>query len=219
VRRLGRRRRLEKLVERLEGCRDEDERVAILRELRDAGALTASAFREAVGPRAPGAAADARAIRKQVVDLRSSDLERYAIWEFALDEEGEEGQDEETVKPRPDLEVADPRNGLFVVRAGLTAADGTPFAGFVTPNDDLHIRFVQPTIVTDAGHVRFWFGIVTPSRATLDESYRALGKTADELFPLRYRARVDCAGADPAGELPGFQHYEAGRTDRVVTVK
>lgn len=56
--------------------------------------------------------AEAAAIRKQVTDLRPDDLAPYPIWEFALDEEGEEGQDEETVKPRPDLDRADPAEGI-----------------------------------------------------------------------------------------------------------
>ena len=68
-------------------------------------------------------------IRKQMGDLVPSDLERYPIWEFALDEEGEEGQDEETVRPRPDLADADPDAGVLVVRAELVARDGTRFDG------------------------------------------------------------------------------------------
>jgi hypothetical protein len=59
--------------------------------------------------------AEAAAIRKQVTDLRPDDLAPYPIWEFALEEEGEEGQDEETVKPRPDLDRADPAEGIFIV--------------------------------------------------------------------------------------------------------
>ena len=38
-------------------------------------------------------------IRKQVYDLTAEDLRRYPLWEFCLDEEGIEGQDEATVKP------------------------------------------------------------------------------------------------------------------------
>ena len=48
------------------------------------------------------------AIRKQVFDLRPEDFASTPIWEFALDEEGASGQDEATVRPRPDLKHADP---------------------------------------------------------------------------------------------------------------
>src|SRR4029450_4048260 len=102
--------------------------------------------------------AEASAIRKQVTDLRPDDLARFPIWEFALDEEGEEGQDEETVKPRPHLTRADPAWGIFVVRAEFVAADGTRFHGYVSPHEDTRLSYTQPTIVTADGQVRFWFG-------------------------------------------------------------
>ena len=49
--------------------------------------------------------------RKQVYLLSAEDFKSYPIWEFCLDEEGMEGQDEATVKPSEDLEVpgASPR--------------------------------------------------------------------------------------------------------------
>jgi hypothetical protein len=39
-------------------------------------------------------------IRKQVYELTTDDLELSPIWEFAADEEGEEGQDEATAPSR-----------------------------------------------------------------------------------------------------------------------
>jgi hypothetical protein len=87
-------------------------------------------------------------LRKQVGDLTPSDLEQYPTWEFALDEGGEEGQDEETVRPRPEVEFADPGEGLFIVRAEFAAADGTSperliarrDTGFVSANDGVSAR-------------------------------------------------------------------------------
>jgi hypothetical protein len=38
-------------------------------------------------------------IRKQACELTSQVFEPFSMWEFALDEEGEEGQDEATVRP------------------------------------------------------------------------------------------------------------------------
>jgi hypothetical protein len=155
-------------------------------------------------------------IRKQVGDLTPSDLEQYPTWEFAIDEEGEEGQDEETVRPRPEVEFADPGEGLFIVRAEFAAADGTRFHGFVSPHEERHVAGAQPTIVMDKAHVPFWFGIVPPTPARLDASYRALSKTPEALFPLRYRALVEHAGTELEGEINGFMHYEPGDTDKIT---
>ena len=38
-------------------------------------------------------------IRKQVYELTVDDFTEFPVWEFALDEEGEENQDEATVRP------------------------------------------------------------------------------------------------------------------------
>lgn len=155
-------------------------------------------------------------IRKQVYELVPADLERFPIWELATDEEGEEGQDEATVRPRPDLEIADPSEGILVVRAELVAADGTRFDGYLSPHSEPHVGYLQPTIVTDEGQVGFWSGMRVPARDELDGRYRVLGKSAGELFPLGYAALVPCEGAETEGTLDGFLHYAPGGTSQIV---
>ena len=118
---------------------------------------------------------EAATIPKRVAAMRPDDLARVPNWEFALDEEVEEGQDEETVKPRPDLTRADPAVGIFVVRAEFGATDGTRFDGDLSPHEDAHASYTQPTIVTADGQVRFWPGGVPPRPGALDSSYRTMG--------------------------------------------
>jgi hypothetical protein len=164
------------------------------------------------------AVADAESIRKQVSDLRPDDLARYPIWEFALDEEGQEGQDEETVKPRPDLERANPAEGLFIVRADFVAADGTRFDGYVSPDENAHIRFTRPTMVTPDGQVQFWFGGVPPRPGKLEASYQLLRKSPAELFPIYYRACAEHDGAALDGAIAAFMHLESMGSQDVVSV-
>ncbi len=197
-----------------------EEKIAVFRKLRDAGSMSGAAFDEIVRLLESGAEPiDAPPIlpriRKQVGDLAPSDLDEYPTWEFAIDEEGE-GGDEETIRPRPEVKFVDPADGLFIVHAEFAAADGTRFDGFVSPHEDRHGAHANPTIVTDKAHVPFWFGIVPPSRAHLRASYGALGKAPAELFPLRYRALVEHAGSELKGEINGFMHYESGRTEKIT---
>jgi hypothetical protein len=145
-------------------------------------------------------------VRKQVYDLTPGDLARYPIWEHALDEEGVEGQDEATVKPRPDLTEADPGDGMLVVRAEFAANDGTRYEGYVYPSFEDDLRYVQPTIVTDSGRVSLWFGAFPPREGRIEESYALLGTTADQLFPLSYRAVVEHTGAKLEVTITGFAH-------------
>jgi hypothetical protein len=179
--------------------------LSVFKKLYDAGAMTAAALAEVERLlREPDrdAAVTPLPIRKQVTALTPDDLERFPIWEFTLDEEGEEGQDETTVRPRPDLERADPGEGMFVVRAEFVTADGTRFDGFASPHEEDHVGYTQPTIVTGAGQVNFWFGLFPPGPGVVEAAYRTLGKSPAELFPVRYRALVDHGGGDLVGELP-----------------
>ncbi len=158
------------------------------------------------------------AIRKQVYDLTPDDLAGTPIWEFALDEEGLAGQDEATVKPRPDLERADVDEGLLVIRAEFASADGPLFDGYVSPQHEAQLGWIQPTIVTRNGQVGFWLGGFPPRPGQLDQAYALLGKTASELFPVRYRALVPHGGVPLEGQLPGFMHLESLDSDNIVVV-
>ncbi len=75
-------------------------------------------------------------IRKQVYELTIEDLNRFPVWEFGLDEEGEEGQDEATVRPRKIKEPLDPSEETFIVRAVFTLVDRTILTGYLTPSPE-----------------------------------------------------------------------------------
>jgi hypothetical protein len=85
-------------------------------------------------------------LRKQVTDLTLDDLRQTPVWQFALDEEGEPGQDE--------------------------AADGTRFSGFASPKAADENFSEQPTIITASGFVNFWRGMAFDERK-LDEAIAA----------------------------------------------
>lgn len=161
---------------------------------------------------------DGARIRKQVYELGPEDLDAAPIWEFALDEEGDPDQDEATVKPRPDLDRADPRQGMLIVRAEFITADGTRFDGYVTPQHEAASFSTHPTIVTAGGQVGFWLGGFPPSPGRLEHAYAMLGKTASELFPIRYRALVPYEGVPLEGVLDGFMHKESPGGEDVVTL-
>ena len=160
-------------------------------------------------------------IRKQVYELTTEDLEQHPVWEFALDEEGEEGQDEATVRPYEVQGTLDPAEGMFVVRARLTLADGTELTGYLTPpvQGDSSLGTLQPAVVGPTGQVSFWCGMVQPEPNRLADSYAVLGKaSAAQVFPIRFESDVAFVGGPIAGEVPGFlvlEDFETMRT-RVI---
>jgi hypothetical protein len=146
-------------------------------------------------------------IRKQVYELTPEDLRESPVWEFCLDEEGKDGQDEATVRPYRAHGPLDPRDGMFIVRAAFALADGSRASGYLTPpvQNSSGIGTLQPTIVTDAGQVVFWFGCAVPDRAILAKSYAYLGKDSGlAVFPLCFESQVELIGGPILGSLPGF---------------
>src|SRR5213593_1421112 len=94
-----------------------------------------------------GKMGDGKHIRKQVGELTAADLQRHPVWEFALDEEGEPGQDEETVRPFADVQDVDLEEGLYVVATSFEAADGSHFSGYSSPHQTANVGYIQPTII------------------------------------------------------------------------
>ena len=153
--------------------------------------------------------------------LTVEDLEQCAVWEFALDEEGEEGQDEATVRPYELHGPLDPSEGMFIVRARLRLADGTQLQGYLTPpvQGDRSLGTLQPAVVVSEGQVSFWCGMIEPEPSVIAESYTRLGKSlGSQVFPLRFESDVLLVGGPVIGELPGFMVLEDFKTMRTRVV-
>jgi hypothetical protein len=161
-------------------------------------------------------------IRKSVSELSTSDLAAHPVWEFALDEEGEDGQDETTVRPLDPSDKLEPSTGMFVVRARFRLADGSEHRGCLTPpvQGDNSLGTLQPVIVTDQGQVLFWWGAIMPPRVAIAQSYERLGKKSpSDVFPIHFSSDIQIAGGAVQGELPGFLFLEDWETGRTKVMK
>ena len=154
-------------------------------------------------------------IRKQVYELTLEDLETYPVWEFASDEESEEGQDEATVRPYSQSGPADPAYGMLVVSTSFTLADGTRLKGYLTPPPprSTGIGDIQPEIVTAKGNVSFWYGRRKPSAELISQAYETLGKESAGVFPVRFTSDVEVVGGPVTGTINGFMHGELKSED------
>jgi hypothetical protein len=156
-------------------------------------------------------------VRKQVYDLTIEDLKRHSVWEFALDEEGDGGQDEATVRPYELTGPLDPSDGMFIVRAQLILADGTKLCGYLTPPEtgDSSLGSIHPVVVVDGGQVPFWYAVVAPGPADIAANYARLDRSsASEIFPISFASDVELLGGAVSGELPGFLVLEDFATMR-----
>jgi len=160
-------------------------------------------------------------VRKQVYELTAADLEKHPIWEFALDEEGEDGQDEATVRPWEGREALDPSDGMFVVRSTFTAAGGKQFVGYLTPpvSGEISVGIIQPIIVAEHGQVMFWCGALPPTAEALRDAYAKLQLEPAAVFPCRYASAVTLLGGAVSGSLNGFMHYRSFNDHTVVEAR
>ena len=159
-------------------------------------------------------------VRKQVYELTLDDLSRFPVWEFRLDKDGADNQNEATVRPFKASGPLDPTDRMFVVRAAFTLADGSRMKGYFTPpvKGQEGMGTLQPIIVTAHGQVRFWCGTAAPDTKRLAQSYELLGKDAARVFPLRFESEVELVGGPAKGSVPGFLVLEDFQSRKTRTV-
>lgn len=144
-------------------------------------------------------------IRKQIGDLTLEDLRNYPIWEYAHDEECEEGQDEQTVRPHQigefDFET------MFIAAAAFTLADGRVFHGFVAPAADLAES--QPCLLINENRgLTFWNGIRKPTEKELDEFYADLGGDRESVFPISWSTVFLTEDLPVSGVIDGIYYLD-----------
>jgi len=154
-------------------------------------------------------------IRKQVYELTKQYLLDYPIWEFCSDEEGDEGQDEATVKPSADPEVPGYSPGAYIVAADCSLSDGTSLPGYIYSGKPGDFGCLQPNVICKGGQVNFWLGSSQFARLDrLADCYALLEKPAQKVFPVSVTTKGKIAGNLMSMTILGFMLRE---TDGSVT--
>lgn len=164
--------------------------------------------------------------RKQLFDLTLQDIMQYPCWEYALDEEDIEGQDEQTVRPYLSSPPFDPNNAYLVVRASFRLFDGTVFKGIIKPVQKesgimkpLIPIDLFPVILTDRGRVDFWYGMTKPVPNGISTSYTIMGKENPlDVFPIQFSSDVEIVNGIFEGTLEGFMYTEGEISPMDLTI-
>jgi hypothetical protein len=155
---------------------------------------------------------------KQFGDLALDDFRKHPVWIQCHivdhDERWYDDTDEETFRPWTGPLPCGPEEGMLLVRAELTLADGTKFAGFITPQHEsgpIKLGTVQPHLFTPSGKVfSFWGGMREFSPEERNHLYTTLGKDASKVFPIQFAAESGQAGGQASGVIPGFCSIKKG---------
>jgi hypothetical protein len=139
--------------------------------------------------------------RKPVDKLSPSDFAVFPVWEYASDEEGEEGMDETWVRPVGSKHVPQ-RSMSQIVSAEFRTASGKTVSGFMVVSP-LKSEF---GVLDHCGGVILWarryIPLTDPNGPALDfikrHSLKALTTgmkmKSEEIFPLSFALRVPIEG-------------------------
>lgn len=154
-------------------------------------------------------------IRIQFEDFELKHFDISPIWEFAIDEEGEENQDETTLRPAYNFTIADPSEGMLIVKTQYETAKGKKYIGLCSPAFEFKFGEIQPYIFTNKSKLSLWFGMFQPDKENLEKLYEQLNETADTLFPIRFKGLTPTKGAKLEGIIEGFM-YLSGDEMKIV---
>ncbi len=127
---------------------------------------------------------------KQFGELTAEDFDRHPAWiNCHVEDYGEpwyDETDEETFRPWSRELPVSAADGMLLVKAVATLADGSLLPGFVTPAAGTDLGLVQPQVFAGGRMFSFWGGVMGIAQQYRDEFYKAVGKGADAVFPIRF---------------------------------
>jgi hypothetical protein len=146
---------------------------------------------------------------KSFGDLSQGDFVRHPVWINChvadYDEPWYDDTDEETFRPFAGRLPVGPGDGMFLVAAVVTLADGTRLSGFLTPASDAGgIGELQPEVFVGDGMFGFWGGMLGVAETYRNALYDALGKGEAKVFPLQVAALPDLATGVTEAVVPGW---------------
>lgn len=163
---------------------------------------------------------------KKYFKLTLGDLLENPIWVLSMNvatfsDAGDEDWDDDTglVVPLPSDSALVQRlfdNCICYARTRFVAANGRSFLGMMKCWGGDGVQGTDPTIVTDAGQICFYFGMVKPSMEQIAVAYERLGLSPGDLFPLTYRLDVSLPEGPPGGEILGFCYLDVRGHDEEI---
>jgi hypothetical protein len=168
-------------------------------------------------------------MRIQDYNLSITDLMKYSAWEYALDEEEVEGQDERTVRPYLASPPLDLSKAYFLVRASFVLADGTSYKGYIKPKPIGRVDAgnfmpvivpydLSPIIILGKKHIHFQYGPEKPNPEEMQCVYSLFSKMSHEVFPIKFSSDVEVLDSVHEGKLDGFMYFDQYQGDFVHTI-
>src|ERR1041385_7449176 len=126
---------------------------------------------------------------KPLKSINEADLLQHPIWQYYAESSDETALVVET--DRASLSEDDKR--VFIARTTFIFNDGSVRFGYSSPQDFSGLDYIQPVIVLPVGQISLWNQTLPPI-SFWTEKCKQIGKTVDEVFPLKIRVDVPVDG-------------------------
>jgi hypothetical protein len=154
-------------------------------------------------------------ILKQFADLTEKDFNDFPIWVSChiidYDEDWYDDTDEETYRPWTETNNDIIRETNCLVKTRLTLFSGDIYSGISSPEitdeqkNENDLGGIQPHIFTRDGELfGFWSGMFQRNNKFLNSFYSAMGKSKDQIFPIKFEAETSQNGMTTSGTINGF---------------
>ncbi|HSP30575.1 MAG TPA: hypothetical protein VLO13_00940, partial [Halomonas sp.] len=127
--------------------------------------------------------------RKPINELNPEDLEAFPIWEFAIDEEENEEQDETWVSPVRG-NVIDSDEYSLSVSANFITASGKAISGAVDVTTADEFEFGHAFLLYDGSYIFVSSEKFPDPNQERNAVALALGLPVEKVFPLKFTLRV-----------------------------
>lgn len=146
---------------------------------------------------------------KQFGDLGREDFEVHPVWvachSMDYDAPWYDNTDEETFRPWTDALPVDPADGMFLLRAAVTFADGSHAEGFLTPAfEAVDMGTMQPHAFVGDRAFGFWGGMFGVRPDVQSQFLDLIGKSANQIFPMRFHGQPGLSKGVVDAEVPGW---------------
>jgi hypothetical protein len=141
---------------------------------------------------------------KPLQELSPDDLTRHPVWLYLCGEDGRE-----SIAASRKAQISESSPETYVVLTTFELADGSVLTGYSTPQDDSGLDYIQPVIVTEKGHLPLFYEKAPPVREP-EFICRSLAKSFDQIFPLRYRAKIPVDGRFVEGVVEKVEVFGEG---------
>lgn len=141
---------------------------------------------------------------KQIYDLTKSDLEKFPIWYFPMDESVE---DELSITPFLDESAID-SDFQMIVKTDFSDAQGGKYVGYIYWRKSNVISQCLPTLFVDENNcLSFWNGIITPKWEKEGVKQQLLRK----VLPISFESKEFKGLEAVKGELLGLYYFDENR--------